>query len=283
MRIRKAVVAAVAATALPFASLALGGSASAATPSCTPNFFNNSNTFLDCLTPFNQEFGLNYVWDVYHAQAKPGTPVILFQNTTHDGAEDFSFYADGSVCDFYQAGLVSAAVVLHYGGGNYCFQNGSGGPNDFFAFEAEYTPYGRPSGLCVGVPWTARRGTPVLLEPCGETSKTVWILDQADPQPQCSPSFSGLPDGYLALINGSDRNFSHPFVLNYPGNGAAPWDRPRPVLTTDNLAIYSNGTVFDNQMWGLTYAGPQQSFPPPCFPLFGPLSAGTASGPATAR
>ena len=291
MRIRNALVAAAASAVLPLAMFAAGGSASAATPSCTPNFYNNSNGILDCLTPFNQEFGLNYFWDVFHAQAKVGTPVILFQNSTHDGAQDFSYYDNGLVSDFAAASLVSAAVNLHYGGDE--------------AFEAEYTPYGVPTNLCVGVAATAGWKTPVSLQPCGATSKTLWILDGQDSNcppfshghrsitpPLVKPNGGGggggggqgggggghkpphhslLPAGYVPLINGSDTNFSHPFVLTYPSNGAAPWDKPRPQLITANLSIFSNGTVFDNQMWGLTYSGPQQSFPPKCSHFFGHL------------
>ena len=47
-------------------------------------------------------------------------------------------------------------------------------------------------------------------------------------------------------------NFSHPFVLHYPGNGH-PADTPRPVLNTWNLQKYSNGTVFDNELWGANF------------------------------
>ncbi len=293
MRIRNA-VAALAAAALPFASLAFAGSASAATPSCTPNFgsvlssppSSQTNTIFDCLTPFNQEFGLNDVWDVYKAQARVGQPIILFQNNTHDGAEDFSYYDSGLVSEFCTVGLMSPGMCLHYGGGSIA-------GTDNLAFEAEYTPYGRPTNLCVGVGTTARHGTLVNLQPCGETAQTVWVLDFSESN--CPPSLSGLPDGYLPLINGSNANFSHPYVLSYPSNGVAPWDRPRPQLMTDNLSVYSDGTVFDSQMWGLTYSGPQQSFPPSCFPFFDNLmsnsnapattsgtAAGTASGSASA-
>jgi hypothetical protein len=34
-----------------------------------------------------------------------------------------------------------------------------------------------------------------------------------------------------------------------PGNGH-PADTPRPVLNTWNLQKFSNGTVFDNELWG---------------------------------
>ena len=87
------------------------------------------------------------------------------------------------------------------------------------AFELEYAPYGVDSGLCMGVATTARQGTPVVLEPCGISSKTVWIIDTADS--------TTITHGYVPLINGSDTNFSHPYVLSYPLNGY-PTDMPRP-------------------------------------------------------
>ena len=40
------------------------------------------------------------------------------------------------------------------------------------------------------------------------------------------------------VINGSDTNFSHPFVLTYPGNGN-PVDKPRPQLMVQNLSGYT--------------------------------------------
>ena len=95
------------------------------------------------------------------------------------------------------------------------------------------------SGLCVGVGSTAGNGTPVALEQCGTSSKTVWVVDTND---------SNNPD-IVPLINGSDTNFSHPFVLHYPGNGY-PTDMPRPQLNTWALQLYSDGTPYDNELWG---------------------------------
>ena len=59
----------------------------------------------------------------------------------------------------------------------------------------------------------------------------------------------------MPLINGSDTNFSHPFVLTYAAT-AYPTDMPRPQLYVTNLTGFSNGTldnpsgVDDNQLWG---------------------------------
>jgi hypothetical protein len=107
------------------------------------------------------------------------------------------------------------------------------------------------SGLCVGVPTTAGQGTKVTLESCGVSSKTVWIIDTAD-----SPAT--ISHDYVPLINGSDTNFSHPYVLSYPLNGY-PTDMPRPQLTTTALTGFTHGpgpvigTVINSQLWGADF------------------------------
>jgi hypothetical protein len=140
--------------------------------------------------------------------------------------------------------MVSAQVDLHYGGG------AAGFPNDP-AFENEYAPFGVDSGLCVGVASTAVQGEGVTLQPCGVSANTVWIVDTFD-----SPAT--LNHDYVPLINGSDNNFSHPFVLTYPNN-SFPTDMPRPQLTVTNITGESNGpgpvlgTVNVNQLWGADF------------------------------
>jgi hypothetical protein len=239
MSIKSKVFAAAATLTLVGGVGAVGAmSASAATPSCGAA----------CVDIFSYEFGHhsspNFVVDVYQQGAKVGQPIILFRTSDTDPAEDFNASFQGLTSDFFAAGLVSAAVDLHYGAG------ATGFPDDP-AFEIEYTPYGVASGLCVGVFSTAVQGSPVNLEPCGVTSKTVWITDTGDS--------TTVARGYVPLVNGSDTNFSHPFVLTYPKNGY-PTDTPRPQLTTTNLTGFTQtvhghpgpelGTVDDNQLWG---------------------------------
>ena len=77
------------------------------------------------------------------------------------------------------------------------------------------------SGLCVGVASTAVQEEGVTLQECGASSKTVWAVDVFD-QP-----IESFFLGYYPLINGSDTNFSQPFVLTYPQSGY-PTDKPRP-------------------------------------------------------
>ena len=221
-------------------------SSSAATPSCGQN----------CADVFSRAFGFhfspNYVLDVLRGGAKVGQPIILFRTSNTDRAEDFAPSIQGTTADFYAAGLVSSTVALHYGcvqGVNFpnCFANSVDDP----AVELEYSPDGRDTGLCVGVPSTAFSGEKVSLQPCGVSAKTVWIIDAND-----SPVT--LRAGYVPLINGSDTNFSHPFVLTYPTNGF-PTDKPRPQLLVTNLTGFAQGnvplgqqigSVDDTQLWG---------------------------------
>jgi hypothetical protein len=218
-------------------------SAGAATPSCGH----------DCIDIFSREFGThhqpNYVLDVLRQGAKVGQPVILFRTSNSDPAEDFTVSFQGLTSEFNQAGLVSNAVALHYGCADGLF-----GPNsctkgvDDPAFEVEYAPYGVDSGLCVGVARTAYQNEGVTLQPCGVSGKTVWILDPGD-----SPAT--VYHDYVPVINGSDTNFSHPFVMTCPKNGH-PTDTPRPQVFVQNLTGFSHGpgdpigSVQDNQLWG---------------------------------
>jgi hypothetical protein len=227
------------------------GTATAATPSCG----------FTCIDIFSHEFGTHssptFVLDTLRQGSKTGQPLILFRASNSDPAEDFSLAFQGTTADFLAAGLVSHAVALHYGciaegnssGGNFpdCYGSTTLTVNDP-AFEIEYAPYGVDSGLCMGTGAVAANETKVALEPCGVSAQSVWIADVFD-SPQT------LFSGYVPLINGSDTNFSQPFVLTYPG-GAYPTDKPRPQLFVTNLTGFSNGTgnnpsgVNDNQLWG---------------------------------
>jgi hypothetical protein len=220
----KSKVLAAAATLTMVGGLGTAGalSASAATPSCGHS----------CIDIFSREFGTHhtpaFVLDVKQQAAKVGQAIILYRTSNSDPAEDFTISFQGTVADFYAAGLVTSALNLHY--------------SHQWAYEVEYSPNGVNSGLCVGVGSTAANQTPVALEPCGTSSKTVWVVDSHD----------AIGSGYVPLINGSDVNFSHPYVLHYPGNGY-PTDTPRPQLNTYELQEYSNGTVFNNEQWGADF------------------------------
>jgi hypothetical protein len=219
--------------------------ASAATPSCGNN----------CINVFSRAFGThrspNFVMDVFRQGAKVGQPIILFRTTNQDPAEDFTVSFQGAVSDFYAAGLVGSAVALHYGGL-------AAGADDDAAYELEYAPYGVDSGLCAGLARTAIQNEGVTLQPCGVSSKTVWIVDDGGNNFPGGDSPSTVRGGYTPVINGSDTNFSHPFVLTYPSNGY-PTDKPRPQLQVRNLTGFSNGfgpivgTVPDTQLWAARF------------------------------
>ena len=121
---------------------------------------------------------------------------------------------------------------------------------DLYAWELQYAPYGVDSGLCVGVAATAVSGEKVTLQPCGVSSKTVLITDTVNA--------AGWGAKYVPVIDGSDTNFSHPFVLDYPHNGF-PTDVPRPQLLVNNLTGFSTGSflnptgVIDTQEWGADF------------------------------
>jgi len=254
MSIKSKVLAAGAALTLVGGASAAGvfiaGTAGAVTPACGKG----------CLDLFSHTFGdyaqPNFLLDTFRQGEKAGQPVILFRTSNTDPAEDFTIADEGLVSDFNAAGLVSNALDLHYGGaGCEDYDTATATCITFYpddeAVELEYSPFGVDSGLCVGVAATATAKEGVTLQPCGVSAKTVWVLDIND-----SPAT--LDHGYIPLINGSDTNFSHPFVLTYPANGF-PTDRPRPQLFTTNLTGFSNGigtpigSVDDTQLWGADF------------------------------
>ena len=260
----------------PAGVLGVATAAHAATPSCGPT----------CVDIFGEEFGHhhspNFLLDVYQARTSIGQQIILYRASTNDPAEDFRPEFQGTVLDFYRAGLVSAAFAQHYG----CVPARQAGLGDFShcvycawalktaapvhhcygigkaindpAFEIEYAPDGVDTGLCAGVARTATQAEGVTLQECGASSATVWAIGLPD-QPFESPGLA-----YVPLISGSDMNFSDPFVLTYPFAGF-PLDKPHPQLQVDYLSGYETGfppTVYlpsvDNvQLWGADRPAPQ--------------------------
>ncbi len=264
MSIKSKVLAAAATLALVggvgTAGVLSAGTASAATPSCG----------IACVNLFSYQLGThrspNYTVDVLKQGEKVGQPNILFRTANYDPALDWTFSFTGTVIDLFEAGLVSANTALHYGcipgadfvtcpfniaGFNIPQQNFS---SNLLAVENQYSPFGVDSGLCMGLAATAFQGEGVTLQPCGVSAKTVWILDTLD------QSFTAAwAHGYIPLINGSNTNFSQPFVLTYPANGF-PTDKPRPQLVVSNLTGFSFhvGNLFGtgangNQLWGATF------------------------------
>jgi hypothetical protein len=238
----KVLAAAAVLTLAAGAGLAAAGTASAATPSCGHA----------CIDIFSNQFGTHhdaaFVMDVFQQKRNVGQPVILFRQSNTDPAEDWTLAFQGTTADFFAAGLVSSAVALHYGCTTPTFP-ACVAPVDLNdpAFEVEYAPFGVDSGLCAGVAVTAVQGEGVTLQPCGVSAKTVWIVPLQ--------TLAGFGSSYAPPINGSDTNFSEPFVLTYPANGF-PTDKPRPQLQVDNLTGFAAFPFLDvntNQLWGADF------------------------------
>ena len=164
------------------------------------------------------------------ARHRTGNPIILFQRSNSDPAQDFVTNFLGTVGSFYNnnRGLISPGFDQAY--------------HSDEAIEIQYEPSGRNSNFCVGT-WpgqVAQSGFKVRLEPCAARP--------ARSGPATRPT-THHGAGYTPLITGTDTNFSNPMVLNYPEGNPTDW--PRPWLNVQPLSSYSNGTVYDNQLWRL--------------------------------
>jgi hypothetical protein len=247
--------------------------ASAATPSCgaytagtgptQPIFGFGGSTgtpSTGCAQIFTQKFGPSFLMDVYQTKAKVGQPVILFQRSNTDQAEDFAVENFGSVSDFYHHyKLVSASFAHTYGTDT--------------AYEIQYEPYGVNSNFCVSTASgsTVAPGSKVSLQWCGQASNSLWAADVAgargpgifDPG---TPGTGTATDYHstggvlspvhtdVALVNGANNSFSNPLVLSYLAGH--PTDMPRvqlnvePENTSSQPATRGNTTVNDGQEWG---------------------------------
>jgi hypothetical protein len=226
MSVKSKILAAAAALAIISGTAAVPAlTADAATPSCGGSCVNVYSATFEGGASGPLTYHPHFVLDVYKRATTLGQPVILFRASNADPGEDFMLSEQGTVHDFYLAGLVSSSLNLHYKHNE--------------AFELEYAPYGADSGLCAGTATIAANNVKVSLQPCGASSKTIWVDDTYG---------TSLLTGYVAAINGSDTNFSHPYMLTYPGS-SFPTDSPRPQLFTSQRMQYSTLTVVDNQQF----------------------------------
>jgi hypothetical protein len=202
MSIKSTIITAAAALAvITGVSAGIGTAASGATPKCGPA----------CSDFYSRAFGSSFVLDTLKG---PGRLAVLARASRADAGEDFSVSALGQVRDLAHAGLVPGGLSALYG--------------SLSAYEIQYTPGRSPSDRCLGVTGTPGAGTPVTLEPCGVTAKTVWIFD---------------PSGaYYALISGAtNQDYSHPFALTALVPGFP--------LFTAPLATGVPAQVLAHQLW----------------------------------
>ena len=203
------------------AGLSVAGTvaASAATPQCANK----------CITPRTAAYP-GFVETVLLGIPLRGAPTIVSPAASWNPAEDFTVPTGGPVnASYFSAnGMVSAAVASHYGGPGY------------LALQIEYAPYGKPSGLCSGIPAIAYQDQALSLQPCRTPDTTVWILDFKD---------SPIPGDY-SIINASTTDFAHPFVMTILGN---PAHQPYTPIIMQHLTG-NPGHVPANQVWS-TAAG----------------------------
>ena len=227
MSLKGKLLAAAAALTMAGAATAVGAAVTATTANAATSPCGRS-----CIDIFSRLFGVhtspNFVLAVSGSGAATGTPIILSPASNADPNEDFTVSFKGTVNEFYLADLVTSALNLHY--------------HNLYAYEIQYSPDGVESGRCVGVGSTAADGTKVTIQPCGASSKTVWIVD----------AYSSIRGHYAPLINGSDVNFSQPYVLNYPSSGY-PTDQPRPELQTWTLLKFSNHSTVSNELFSADF------------------------------
>jgi putative Ig domain-containing protein/IPT/TIG domain-containing protein len=251
MSIRSKILAAAATLTLAVGGVAVAGAlpAHAATPECgpsCPDLFSLVNS-----THASPAFILDATGEDID------NPVVTYPASGGYPGEDFSISDEGLVSEFYEAGLVSFGVGLHYG----CVAgletaNCDGAPNDE-AIEIQYSPYGAPTGECVGIPSTAAQGTVVSLQPCGVSARTLWML----------PSVRSL-DSSVPLIAATDTNFTTPYVLTDSGPlDGLPFEQQ---LETATLQENPAGQVSSSQLWGADFGRLAIS----------PLTVGTTSLPA---
>ena len=202
MAIRKYLAAAAAVAMIAAGAAVAAPSARAATPACGAG----------CIALYNLLYGKT---DVIAADSS-GTFAELAQASNSDQTEDWVLSAQGSVTEFYQAGLVSADVWNHYASDQ--------------AYEYEYAPGGVASGYCLGTAGPANDGETVSLQPCGVGGWTLWIEDTADQYQR-----------QLPLVNGSDTDFSYPLVLTA--------DTTYTSMTTSMLTG-GVGVIDTGQYWG---------------------------------
>ncbi len=144
--------------------------ANAATPSCGST----------CVDIFSQEFGHhsvpNFILDVYQQHIRIGQPIILYRSSNNDSAEDFRLEFQGTVADFYLAGMVSAGLALHYG----CVQNDSPGGPDCFGLPPPRPVLPAPSAPATATTSMTRRSR-------SSTRRMAWtaVCASASRAPRC--------------------------------------------------------------------------------------------------
>jgi hypothetical protein len=201
-------------------SAAFSGTANAATPQCGEG----------CISVFSSVLGTptqpNFVEAVLDGgAARVGQPVGLKPASRFDPSLDIKPIA-GTVSEFYEMGLVSAAANSQYG------------PLD--AVQQAYAPYGNETGLCVGLARVAQN-EPLTLQPCSSPT-TVWIPYQA----------LATEEGYFPIINAATTDFRRPFAMYLPHHKVV-CGNEIPMLARRLQFLKDDKTLPASQLWGAVF------------------------------
>ena len=174
-----------------------------------------------CAALYNLDYGTTDMLAVAGASgttASAGQLMVMAPASNTNPGEDWVLFPEGTVNDFYQAGVLSAGLNQHYGSDE--------------VYEYQYTPNGTDTGYCLGVTSTFNSSY-TGLEPCGVDNRTLWIFDVADQYHRDIP-----------LITGTDTDFSYPYVLT--------GDTTTNYLRTKQLTG-GNGVINTGQYWATIY------------------------------
>jgi hypothetical protein len=205
-----------------------------ATPPCGPG----------CVNLYNKEFGRNMIQAVNPAVTKVGARIVLDQASNSNPGEDFVANVIAPVtvlCDNWPApGSLSpnSYACLKYAFPPFVFQ----------VVESDYQPFGTPTNLCVGVGAGAVPGQAVTLQSCG-FPRSEWVADTDNFAFYFNPPTFPPSGPYIPWVNAADTPSSNPLVLTTSYSPKT----PRHPLVVQRLNRFSNGTVADNQMWGLFF------------------------------
>jgi hypothetical protein len=192
-----------------------------ATAAATPVGDMKSPCGTTCIVLYSPSHGESEVLAVVGGDETAGQPVNLQPPRAYLGNGNWIADGDRTVSSYYADGLVSAAFDKHYRSNE--------------AYEYQYVPLGVYSGLCLGVDGTAQNGTAVTLQPCGVSAATLWVPDTADRHGQQVP-----------LINATNTNFTHPFVLTANGTSM----HATTSSLTETSGGFGNGQYWSTEHWG---------------------------------
>ena len=220
---------AISALAIPAASASTHHARPNATPACGINCFDLSSLELGHTQVLNA-----YVPGDTGIGGKAGQKVNLHYGSDSHPNEDFTGAQVGTLLDFCPNFGGTGLSATSYACINY--------PKTYPVFEADWSPFGNQSDLCVGAAEPITAGENTTLQQCGDEASTLWVgdLHHAFPVP---------PTGVIPWVNGASTTFSHPLVLTVDPGSRNPANQVK--LQTENLL--TGGALENAQEWRITF------------------------------